>query len=559
MMVRENQDHGGPGVRAPEAKDAAAFPAQGVSLRSLVLLLAVAAFVTTAGVLGTRWWLTGGLLASGSEKETAPPDSAPAPAVRLFQGWDKPEFVLLLSAQQHGYLLPCGCSSPQRGGLERRYNLIQSLKQRGWSVVPLDLGDVAQQHGPQKLPNVQGLIKYRYSLEALKLMDYPAIGIGEYDAGLPLKEAIDNWALNEPRPRMLAANLQNKENNFPDEVGDFVTEPVKGTRFKLGVTGVVGPSVADLPLLANDPQAQFDPVRKALPVVLQKMARDKPDLRVLLYQGSTREARACAGAFQEFQVILCLCDDDEGSSQAEKVGATMIVSVGHKGKNVGVVGVFPGDKQHPFTLRYQQVLLGEEFKTPDDQRDAHPIVKLMERYTKELKDNDYLHKYGQSSHALQVAMAGVTPSYVGSDRCKKCHEFAYDRWKKSKHAHAYQTLVDVKQPGLRQYDGECVVCHVTGFGYKTGFVDDAATPKLKDVGCESCHGPASEHVRQPNNPQWHALLNPWKPKEKEKEEEKKQRTLLIDQACQKCHDPENDVHWIFDKRWPDVDHPTPAP
>jgi hypothetical protein len=541
MMVRENLDQGE--LRATERGQ--------VSLPALLLLVAAAAFLTAAGVLVTRWWLSGGPFADGGEK------GAPPSGLRLFQGWDRPQFVLLLSAQQHGYLLPCGCSSPQRGGLERRYNLIRSLKERGWPVVPLDLGDVAQQHGPQKLPNVQGLIKYRYSMEALKLMDYPAVGLGEYEAALPLKEAIDGWGLNEPRPRILAANLHDKDRNFPEEVGDFVVEPVKGTALKVGVVGVLGPSLADLPVLANDSQAQFDPVRKVLPAVFQKMAQEKPDLRVLLYQGTAREARACAGAFQEFQVILCLCDDDEGSSQAEKVGGTMVVSVGHKGKNVGVVGVFPGDREHP--LRYQQVLLGEEFKTPDSERDAHPIVKLMERYTRELKDGDYLHKYGQSSHALQVAVAGVTPSYVGSERCKKCHEFAYDKWKNSKHAHAYQTLVDVKHPGLRQYDGECIACHVTGFGSKTGFVDDGKTPKLKDVGCESCHGPASEHVKHPNDPQWHSLLNPWKAKENEAQEEKKQRTLLVDQACQKCHDSENDVHWTFDKRWPDVAHPTPQP
>ena len=34
---------------------------------------------------------------------------------------------------------------------------------------------------PRQLPNVQGLIKYRYSMEALKQMDYLAVGLGEYE------------------------------------------------------------------------------------------------------------------------------------------------------------------------------------------------------------------------------------------------------------------------------------------------------------------------------------------------------------------------------------------
>ena len=30
--------------------------------------------------------------------------------------------ALLLSGESHGYLQPCGCSEPQKGGLARRYN-----------------------------------------------------------------------------------------------------------------------------------------------------------------------------------------------------------------------------------------------------------------------------------------------------------------------------------------------------------------------------------------------------------------------------------------------------
>src|SRR5262245_58717521 len=67
---------------------------------------------------------------------------------RLCHGWTKPDLVLVLSGQQHGYLLPCGCSRPQYGGLERRHNLIQILKDRGWPVTAVDLGDIPQDKGP---------------------------------------------------------------------------------------------------------------------------------------------------------------------------------------------------------------------------------------------------------------------------------------------------------------------------------------------------------------------------------------------------------------------------
>ena len=92
---------------------------------------------------------------------------------RLFREWGKPDLVLVLSAQQHGYLLPCGCSRPQIGGLERRYNFLQTLKARGWPVVPVDVGDVAQRSGPQ------ALLQYKTAMEARQQLGYLAVGLGK--------------------------------------------------------------------------------------------------------------------------------------------------------------------------------------------------------------------------------------------------------------------------------------------------------------------------------------------------------------------------------------------
>jgi hypothetical protein len=192
----------------------------------------------------------------------------------------------------------------------------------------------------------------------------------------------------------------------------------------------------------------------------------------------------------------------------------------------------------------------------------------MEEYTRELRDKNYLGRYGQRPHLLQ-AMAPVpglarpgTPTFVGSEKCKRCHEEAYDVWKKSKHSHAYQTLVDAKRPSLRQYDPECIVCHTVGFGYQGGFTSAEKTAHLKDVGCESCHGPASLHVVNPANAEWQRRLNPWKAAAGETPAQKAKRLDRIDQMCQHCHDVDNDVTWSpngLKRKWPQVDHPSPKP
>jgi hypothetical protein len=483
---------------------------------------------------------------------------------RLFRDWPKPDLVIVVSGQQHGYLEPCGCSRPQIGGLDRRYNFIEGVKGRGWPVLAVDVGDIAQRRGPAGLPNVQGLLKYKYSMESLKRMNYPAVSFGNYESSLTLMDVLAHFVLNnndkagKPLPPfVLAANLDKKDENFPGLVESWKIVDVPDAKLKIGIVGAVGPSVAREIKEFKD---QLPPVQfadgsdiEAIRAALKAMKSDKPDLRVLLYQGQPEEARACAKAFpNSFQVIACISTFDEPPTNAEivKEAGTMIVTVGHKGKYVGAVGVNRTGKDDPkFELRYQLVRMGEEYLTPAGKQQGHPIMDKLEEYTKELKRENFLAKYHASKHPSQVGKADDDkPVYVGSERCKKCHEFAYDVWKQLKpgHAYAYQALVDAKHPSNRQFDGECIVCHTVGFTYENGFRNEKDTPNLINVGCESCHGPASQHVKNPNNAAARQAINPWKGDAKR---------IEID-LCVKCHDPDNDVHWSFDK-WKKIVHATP--
>ncbi len=475
---------------------------------------------------------------------------------RLFKGWEKPDVALVLSAEQHGYLLPCGCSRPQVGGLERRYNFLQLLKNKDWAVAPVDLGDIPQKQGPRQLPNVQGMLKYRYSMESLKQMGYLAVGLGEHEASLSLFNLLGEYALNNPSPAVVSANLHDKDSLYPEQVKSYVVEAVKGSRLKVGVTSLIDPSVGEK---AKANKVQLDEHREAIPPLLKGLARDGADLNVLLYQGTVEQAKKLAGDYPQFHVIVCLSAESEPSSEPARVGETFITTVGWKGRYVGVVGVYAtGKATKPFEYRHQLVSLSEEFLTPEGEQAKQPIVALMEQYTKELKTGNYLTKYGQMKHPSQVAIPGLAPTYVGSDKCKKCHETAYDVWGKSKHAHAYASLADAKQPSLRQFDAECIVCHTVGFAYESGFKGEKDTPHLKNVGCENCHGPASEHIKNAKDERWYGVLNPWRPGKNETARDKEQRQLRTDLFCQSCHDIDNDVHYKFKDRWPVVAHPSPG-
>ncbi len=508
--------------------------------RTLPATLLVLAALASLAVIA--WWRT----PDNEGAEGEPPQGADPAAkamTHLFGKWPKPDLALLLSAQQHGYLQPCGCSKPQYGGLTRRYNFLQILKGAGWPIVAVDLGDVSQASGLQKM------LKYTTSMKALKLMNYTAVGIGENEIAGPLINVLGEYALNNPAPRVLANNLRNKDRDqaFHGMVESAVLVVGQGP-LKVGIIGSVGASVTAKH--KEDPDVKFDPVPQILPETLKALQARGPDFLVLLYEGTTAEAKRLAKAIPNFHVILCLSAEEEPPSVPERVGNTDIVTLGHKGRYVGVVGAYrTGKKEKPFELRYQLAPLGEEFDTPASKVKGHPLVALMEDYSREVKRRDFLAEAArkQNPHPVQLALPNAT--YVGSQVCKKCHEAAYEIWKNSPHAIAYETLEKAKHPSLRQYDAECIACHVTGWGYKGGFTDEVKTKILTNNGCENCHGPCSEHVKNPGDAKIHDLINPYRFDPMETAAARVRRINLIDQACQKCHDIENDVNWKFEKWW----------
>lgn len=478
--------------------------------------------------------------------------SAPNRAERLFQEWPtdrKADLVLVLSGQQFGYLQPCGCSEPQYGGLERRFNFFQTLiKERGWPIAAVDLGDIAPVTGAKvAISGRQARLKYKYSMEALNRLGYTAVGIGQTEMSLPLFEGLTEFSLNNPKPRVLSANLVNKETNFPDMVESSILGG-KGNEPKIGIVGVVAPSVSGL---VRDPGVMFDPLEKALPPAIAQIKAQKPDIMVLLFQGTVEEAKALVPKFPQFQVILALSAEEEPSAEPKKVGKTIICNVGHKGRSLGLLGIYrTKDPQRPFELYYQLAHIGPEYKTPEGQDSSNPILALLEEYAKEVKRNNYLADYRQSAHPIQLDPAFQKATYVGSQKCKTCHKDAYKTWEASKHSQAFQSLVDATRPGLRQFDGECVRCHVTGFDFVSGYRDPQATPNLLNVGCESCHGPGSLHLNDKDNQALHALMNPFKAQPNENPQQKQRRMLAFEKSCTHCHDEDNDVNWNI-KKWVD--------
>ncbi len=532
----------------------------------------------------------------------------------LFDKWpanQTPDAVIVFSGQTFGLLQPCGCSRPQTGGLERRAYFIETLKAKGWPVAGIDLGDLY----PEK-PAVrdQGRLKYIATMNALREMGYIAVGVGKTDLTGQLDMLLGAYALQkEQRPFTLAGNAVGLDNagkvvprlqRFPVTPGDTrplvgLTEVADVGKVPVGVAGVVGTPLA-LAARADKLDTSIDfadvgATLKAATAELGKHAK-KPQLNVLIYQGTSADAAKVAKDFPQFNVILCQADDALPPLMPQQVAGTntLVVQVGHKGQHVGVLGAFK-NKNGGLDLKYQLVPMGEEFITPGteaESRAKNKTLPILESYAKSVKaEIDLAKDYPRTPHAAQIHAQALKPKvelkYVGSDACKVCHAAEHAQWAKTNHGHALDALEKLaKRPNLRQFDGECVKCHVVGFEHQTGYQDEKTTPHLKHVGCESCHGPGSGHAANPNDKDVTKLLSLWKqgiegnvkmpdnafmeklakldPKTGERGKvaiaPAVQVTLnRVGGACMKCHDQDNDPHFDIYKYWPKVNHSGLAP
>jgi hypothetical protein len=97
--------------------------------------------------------------------------------------------------------------------------------------------------------------------------------------------------------------------------------------------------------------------------------------------------------------------------------------------------------------------------------------------------------------------------YIGAKACKNCHNGAdkgecFDKWEKSHHAKAYETLgtpkakevaarLGIKDP---QKSADCLKCHTTAHGVAEKEIKRGFKPG-DGVQCESCHGPGEAHFK----------------------------------------------------------------
>ena len=501
--------------------------------------------------------------------------TAAAPYVDPLADWEQPLAAVVFTGEVHGYLEPCGCSEKQNGGVARRSALFKELREeRGWEVLAADLGGTVRRN------RLQTELKFAAMRRAMDEMGYGVLNLGPEELRLGADYLLQH---SFDAPPLIGANVSFYGDLTGDVAASAEIERVKileAGGLKIGFTGVVGDTMGEE---LNNPaptsmQGVFD-VAEALPRALEELA--DCDVKVLLSQAYPEQTTKFLQTYPGFDVAVTAGGPEDPSPEPEIVatdaGDALLLRVGHKGKNAGVLGLYPPKEgQDRPRLAYGLAILSKARYGHDEEMDP-----IMAGYQQSISDN------------VEAIFEDLAPSapprpggYVGAAKCGECHTKAYAKWKESPHAHALASLTEGREHfegdwADRRLDPECLSCHVTGwnpqeyFPYEGGYLPERIAKNADGAGldwtegvagpdrhrllqnqqCENCHGPGSGHV---------ATFTKWKADPEsvpQRDLQLANRAMHIDLAtasqstCVKCHDGDNSPDFDFAEYWPKIAHP----
>ena len=415
-------------------------------------------------------------------------------------GVDRP-LIVVASGDTNGWIVPCGCTSNQSGGLPRRATYIEGLRREA-EVIPIDVGGAAHGTSPYDLAKFKAIVLGEMQ------MRIAAHNIGAAEARFGADEL--RRLAKEMGVPLLSANVRDKSGKPVAEAVRMVSAAGR----RLAFVGVLAERYATAEL-------QVTPPRQAAIEALGSVA-GKYDAAIVLAYLPEDELRQLADALPEADMVL---GGPTGQPISPKqIGPTLLTSATNKGK---------------FMARLDAPAYGSA------DRWKGRIVELSERYADDPDQKSGVDRFhvelGRSDFApSQTSFVEPLPSNLpkgfavaGNNACKKCHEEECRQWRNSKHATAWASL----KATVSHVDPECQRCHTTGYGLPGGFAsiqDDNPSRNRVNVGCESCHGPCQAHVAES------AVHTP--------------RFARAKDCCTDCHDRENSPKFDFDKYWGKIRH-----
>lgn len=479
--------------------------------------------------------------------ESVIPDAFAGAEPETYKTWDAPTLTLVFTGNQHGYIEPCGCTGleRQKGGVARRFSFLETLKQKGWPIVPMDVGNQVRRFGRQ------ATIKLQQSARSLTEMNYQAVGFGPEDIRLGVGDLLAVAASDSPEEALyVSANVVLFDPEMLPQ-----TKVIDQHGIKVGVTSILDPEK-----LTVDPgdEVIVSEMVPAAQAAVKELSAKSPDFKVLLFYGNEESAEKLVREVAGFDLVVVAGGYGEPTYQPAAINdsETKMILTGAKGMYAGLIGLYAnsenGSPLSKPTMKYARVPLTHEFA------DAPAMRGLMKDY------QDQLKSVGLDGLGLLPPIPHSSGNkFVGTATCGKCHTEALEVWEGSPHAFATDSIVEPPEDRgdvPRHFDPECISCHVTGWNpqeyypYATGYVSLEESKHLLGSGCENCHGPGAEHSAA--EAEGSGITGDLRDQLREA------MRLPLDKArekCMECHDLDNSIDFhepdaFEDVYWPQVEH-----
>jgi Cytochrome c554 and c-prime len=426
--------------------------------------------------------------------------AAPASAPVL----EPDKLVILSITDNHGETSPCGCSTP-RGGIARRASFADSMRTSYGQILLVDNGGffpiepVKQDVGP-------------FIMDMMKALGTQAVGVGDRELtyGLEfLQEHTRRTGLN-----VISTNLLDRKTKKPC-FKPWVIEKV-GT-VKVGVFSLISTEVG---LGPSQDLLTVEAPEVAAKRAVTELRKKGATVIVLLSQLGKTQTEDLANVVEGIDVLMA-GRNVPLMQKGRMLKNSLLVYGGERGQYMGRTIVTLDPRRHMATGENEMFMLGP---TVGEDPQVLGLVKSFEDGL-----NEKLRKAEKERAAQKAAEASGQSSdrFLGSSVCMRCHEDQAEQWKTTQHAHAWQTLIDVKKDATP----DCIPCHVVGYQKAGGFVSGVETPTLSNVQCENCHGMGTMHESWGESPK-----------------------QVTEATCTQCHQGDHDLHWNFETKVAKVIH-----
>ena len=404
--------------------------------------------------------------------------------------------TLVYAGDRLGKVEPCGCPKTPMGHIARQVAYLDQKRAENPNIITFDLGNyffeslavekvLREQHARRAAILSRSLHKLKF--------DFMVPGPTDFAAGFAGYKKL----VKDTKIPVLAADLKTPSGEPAFASHQLFTRHEK----RILVIGIAGFVPADTQLKREAPLDTIRRVRAAVGPV---------DITIV---ASHLDRSAGLGiAENEPDLAAVLIADKHLHLIPKHAGGAVVVGSSKEGKHVAELqlnhrglGAYAGGmtmRRLEFKRRKATGVEAEAIQSELDQLKAgntfsYRIDALGEERSEDKEVATWVKAYVHFVGKLELERGEAPPGYngegdfAGVDACATCHPTIVDTWRATRHAIAYQSLYSRGQ----HLDRECIGCHTAGWRHSGGFSDPRAVGILKNVQCESCHGPGKEHAK----------------------------------------------------------------